>query len=352
MKSILSILFLLTGINVAEASPATDRYHQLMKVTDQIYNPKNNVRPTNNMLWFHGNQRWLTYYSGASINRADVLFGNMLMQTYDMYCRNKGKNINCLGGGLKVNYRISGRSKSGAKVISISTSGVGSFTAGYIIEAISKFYGQLETRGGQTPLKGFERRTIQPTPNVIARTDYHVTSNGNKNHANNKWLDRNFLRAVRDRIKANLRNRFTFWMGPIREIRNASDYNDKAQRSLLYKYSSLRKQGMVNVVVSGPATSDGMGYAWVGRNSSPYFVMRSLFNSKDPKSFYYERKPGAINHNSLIYIHELAHNMGLRHCSAGQKSFCTDNLHHNNAGADYVKNYMSSIGALRYKYAY
>ncbi len=352
MKIILSVFLVMAGIQVAEASPATNRYQNVLKVTDQIYNPKNNVRPTNNMLWFYGDQRWLTYYTSSRINRADVLFGKMLMMTYDMYCQNKGQRINCLGHSLKVNYRISGRNKGGAKVISISTNSVGSFTAGYIIEAVSKFYGQLEQRGGRTPLQVWERRKIQPAPQVIARTDYHVTTNGNQRHANNKWLDRNFLRLVRDRITANLRNRFTFWMGPIQEIRNAGDYNNRAQRSLLYKYSSRRKRGMVNVIVSGPNTSDGMGYAWVGRNSSPYFVMRSLFNSKDSRSFYYERKPGAINHNSLIYIHELAHNMGLRHCSSGQKSFCTDNLHHTASGADYVKNYMSSIGALRFKYAY
>lgn len=332
----------------AQASVRSN-YNKTMGTIDWIYAKKHSRRPTNRTGWFYGDKLTFWHKTRNPTNGADRSFGYFLYYTYDMYCLKKFKRKNCLGKRLVVHYKISGKTKRGRKVMQISTRGQKSITSNYFQGVMAQFFNRLENIGGRAPLSHSERRLIQPAARASVLANFKVLTPTRGRNANAKWKDRKFVQNVMNSARSSLFNLVPFKTNRIERVVNQRDYDNKSQGSILRKYDrSAKSPQSIGAVISGPATTDSAGRAFVTRSSQPSFVMRSRYNSPNN-----ERSARAIKNNALIYIHELAHNMmKLRHCSRGQKSLCTDNLWHNRKNANEVLKTLRSRNIIRYNHGY
>lgn len=318
-------------------------YLKILSTITWIYNPKYKRRPTGNIATFYGNKKMFYYSKRRKINGADVSFGYYLYYAYDLYCLKKTGRRNCLGKRLKVSYRIKGKSLHGTKYFSMNVGGKTHSTI-YFQSALNFMYSRLEKMGGQTKLNWWESALVKPKPVLHANTKLHVLYPNDDNFAVQKWFNYDYIWTVLSTLSKNLQY-YVWFPYSLSGIKNHSLYYSKSQYQTLKKYRYLRKNKQITAVISGPNTTDAAGITYLGYSKSPYFAMRSRYNSS--KNWYSSK---AYNNTALIFLHELAHNMNLNHCKSGQSSMCTDNIHKSAARAWQVVLYLSRIGALRSAY--
>lgn len=341
LRSLLFILpFLFQSLSWSDVP--TD-YNNVLKAVDPIFTQASH--PTNNVAWFDGNIEYFSYNTSAPINRADMMYGKFLISIYHMYCKAKGLPIRCLGRNLKVYFKMSGTSKAGNKVLSVSTANAGSFTSNYFIETISKFYLQLESLGGSSNLSVANASIIHTAPTRRASSHTYVLYDSANPNSNWHWRDPAFQAANMNRASILMDSLFVF-NNSSSNINNAADFASNLQLNILRKYDDLDQAGRITTIISGPKTSDALGITWTGYRRAPVFVMRSLYNSSTNAY-----TSSAHNHNAQVYLHELGHNMGLSHCD-GSGRLCTDNLWHHIDGTTRMLNYLSTNGIIRVAYDY
>lgn len=347
MKAISWCVLLCLFSSLAQAAPSrtvVSKRNALVNYAKTIHD-KSSGKPTNSTMWFRGNENWLTYYTRSRISRADVKFAALMMRTLTTYCNLKRKNWNCVGRNVKIVTQISGSGLYN-KVLKVNINGT-NIVSNYYLEVFKKSFEVLEKKFGNMSISAADRHHLRGYgPTRIAKADFHVLfPTSRSSHANTKW-GRGFIAEMFKRTRKQMFYLYSFRQDQHKVIKNEGDFFHSKMKHSLGKYRGLRRNGKVTSVVTGPHTNDAMGMAYVGRTSSPYFTMRSLFNH--PSNQYSER---AIAHNSQIFLHELVHNMGIGHCRSGQTSICTDNVWRYKSNAVKVMEYLKGIGALKESYA-
>ncbi|NQZ02727.1 MAG: hypothetical protein HRT45_18850 [Bdellovibrionales bacterium] len=208
----------------------------------------------------------------------------------------------------------------------------------------------LQKIGGKMRLTSAERNIMFPKPQVFAHERTHVLAPSSSSFgANHKWYHN--TNNYRARAYNDVRHKGVFKLfRPLNVYRERivshSRYHDKKQYNTLKAFRSKRRSSHITNVITGPITNDAAGMAYLVKDSAPYFVMRSRYNSPNNQF-----QPHAILNTSRIWLHELAHNLKLRHFSAGQRSICTDNIHKFKSHALHIFNHLKNIKVIRMKYA-
>lgn len=307
-------------------------------------------KPTGNPVYFLGSQPWLTYWTNKKINRNDVRFGHYLMQVYSMYCDQKGHGNQCLSNSFKVYYKVSGSSRSNARLyVSIG----GRTKASNSFQEIRSFvFGEMERFGTKAPLTTANRDKIQPSPRTVVRSRFliHTRDNGS---GNDQWLSRNinFRPKMLRQAEAALGHIFHNWQQNSTRVKNTGLYQKK-QYDLLKYYKSRTNSSQITAAVSSPNANDAGGIAWLNRPGRP-FVMKSC------KAMHKRNYPLDTDVRCTargIYLHEMAHVFGLRHCTTHpdrQSSLCTENFWKRTDGRKWLRDQIAArTNALKVSYAY
>jgi hypothetical protein len=182
------------------------------------------------------------------------------------------------------------------------------------------------------------KKTSSSQSQVSIYVDFIVVTPDDSVGANKKWLDRKFVQRNLNAANANLFGMVTFQLGEIQQYKSSSLYNSPKQTDSLSLARSNQQANRITVAISGPSTQDSLGVAYTSKNYYPLFAMRSYYN--DAKTSY---STAAIDHNSLIFIHELAHNMGIGHCEEGSTKICADNIWTSTTYAAEVVKYLDTV---------
>ena len=182
------------------------------------------------------------------------------------------------------------------------------------------------------------KKTSSSQSQVSIYVDFIVVTPDDSAGANKKWLDQNFVQRNLKAANNNLFGMVTFQLGEIQQYRSTGLYNSPKQTDSLSLARSHQSVNRITVTISGPSTQDSLGVAYTSRNYYPLFAMRSYYN--DAKTSY---SAAAIDHNSLIFIHELAHNMGIGHCEEGSTKICTDNIWTSTTYAAEMVKYLQTV---------
>jgi hypothetical protein len=105
------------------------------------------------------------------------------------------------------------------------------------------------------------------------------------------------------------------------------------QAELWVRELPLRQRGVCTVVLSNPLTSDSVGFAAIDFTDAPYFVMRARAGEED-----------AV-HTAAIFLHELGHQMRLRHepQPVAGLPWTTDDYWRDAAGRTYLADYVNFV---------
>lgn len=172
---------------------------------------------------------------------------------------------------------------------------------------------------------------------VTIPVDFIVFTPHNSPRLNAKWLNAKFVQKNLNVAKGHLFGQVHFKLGSIRRYKSWDLYQSATQQDALDMAVSQRSEARITVAISGPETQDAVGLAYNGRTIEPAFAMRSRYNGTDSYSDY------AKANNAYVFLHELAHNMGLGHCSPGQTSLCTDNVWASPEHAQVMTDYLRTV---------
>ncbi len=187
-------------------------------------------------------------------------------------------------------------------------------------------------------LTSFQHRSFAESQ-VTIQVHFLVFTPDGSAGLNAKWLNTTYVQRMLNRANANLFGLATFTIGSIQQVNSSSLYNSQSQMDALNFAYSRRQMNSITVAISGPFTQDSVGRAYSGYEpSSPAFAMRSRYNQ--PATAHTAE---AIQNNSLVFLHELGHNMKLDHCASGQTSLCTDNIWSSPANAQQMVDYLISV---------
>jgi predicted Zn-dependent protease len=343
--SLTPLMFLFT--NASNYKSTVQLNNKIDSTIGWIYTAKYNRRPTGNNASFKGNQLNFHYSRSRPINGADVSFGYFLYYTYDLYCIRKTGKTNCLPN-LNVHYNIKGNTKYGHKVINISANGH-SISTNYLIEAKGEFFKMLKKIGGGPEISPAEWGLIVKNPKASTPFNFKVlVPEGKTANNNSKFIQKEYQNKSLEAATKLLKGRTDFQVNQSLKIANQRDYDTLSQNSILRKYRGHGVARQITTVVTNQRAKDANGMAYISNSSTPFFVMKTYasYIGKQPTSQEYRT-------NALIILHELGHNMmGLRHCSPGQKTICTDNVWNSSAHTQQMIDRLKNIGALNYAFAY
>ncbi len=294
---------------------------------------------TGNPMYFYGHQNYVTYWTNKPINRTDLNFGTHLFKIYNMYCDLKGHAGLCLGNSLYVYFKITGSSYKSSSLY-IQVNGGQAKTTNSYQELRSFFFDQLEKIGSKTPISTADRNKIQPAPKTYAKVKFllHTKSNGKGNQL---WTDgASFRSNVLKQARLSINSVLNFERPGDQIVKNDTLYN-KSQKSLLDYYASRRDSSVLTAAISSPNANDSGGVAWINQPNT-VFVMKSCSDMhKKDYSFDKDTKCTARG----IFMHELGHVFGLRHCTTDpekQSSLCTENFLNRSDGHSWFYNSVTS----------
>lgn len=349
MKNRLRILLVFIGLvaqaQIANAYSTVNHIARIDSTISWIW--ANGRAPTGNASYFYGDK--LGFYNNGMTNGADRSFGYFLQYTYDMYCASKGLPFFCLGSRLRVNFSISGANVN-SKVMMVSLNGA-TTVSNYFQEIRSALFRGLERHGGMSPISESDRNLIQPIPERYVATEFKIINNS-QGQGNAIWKG-DFSKAMLNTLNARIGNVLKF----------EERYKTVVQNDTLYSYSqgqltnAFKDKGTsdrVTAVIAAPSARDSFGQAYVQASSAPIFIMNNCANYGVYSSRF---EAGSVQDQGCtgvgIFLHELGHQMGLSHCSAGQTTPCTDNLANTTSGRAHLVNHITNrTRALRVRYAY
>lgn len=307
-------------------------------------------KPTGRAAYLLGAHPWIYYWTSSPINKSDVKFGSYLMRVYNMYCDLKGHKSQCLSNSLRINYKISGSSRSSSTLyvnLNGRTKSSNSFQ-----EIRSFLFGELERYASKAPISTAQRDLIQPAPRTVVYSRFliHTKNDGSGNH---QWLSSsiNFRPKMLRQAEAALGNIFHNWQQASTRVKNDGLYS-KNQSGLLNYYKYKTNSSQITAAVSSPNANDAGGMAWINRPGRP-FIMKSCraMHKKD-----YPLDTDLRCTARGIYLHEMAHVFGLRHCTTHpdkQSSLCTENFWKRTDGRKWLRDQIAGrTNALKVSYAY
>lgn len=187
------------------------------------------------------------------------------------------------------------------------------------------------------PIEQYSTPAPSSSSQLTIPVDFIVITKDNSAAINKKWLNAKFVQKNLNTAKKHLFYKVHFKLGSIYEYKSTSQYNSLSQGGALDIAVGNRQEKRITVTISGPNTQDAVGLAYVGQTMTPAFAMRSRYNGTDSYS-----QPAKDN-NAYVFLHELAHNMGLDHCVSGSSALCADNVWANPSNAQKMADYIRSV---------
>ena len=307
-------------------------------------------KPTGRSAYVLGAHPWIYYWTSSPINKSDVKFGSYLIRIYDMYCDLKGHKNQCLSNKLRINYKISGTSR-GSSTLYVNLNGR-TKSSNSFQEIRSFLFAELERYASKAPLSTANRDKIQPSPRTVVRTKFviHTRNNGS---GNGQWTDHKlgFRPAMLRQSEAALGKIFYIWQQGSYQFKNDGLYKYK-QYDLLKYHTNRGSSSQITAAVSSPNANDAGGMAWINRPGRPFVMKSCKAMHKKNYSFSVDTRCTARG----IYLHEMAHVFGLRHCTTHpdkQKSLCTENFWKRTDGRKWIRDQIAGrTHSLKVSYAY
>lgn len=170
-------------------------------------------------------------------------------------------------------------------------------------------------------------------------------SNGQGNEV---WRNTAYTDAVMKRINEEhyKSNEFELKIVSKLVVRNSKDYHSR-QKSLRGKYGDrYNKNGEIIVVLSREEKVDYNGIAAKqGVTYAPYFVMRAVRNSDDPKSLDYIYGHRSIVTSAGLFVHEMGHMLNLNHADRTSSPVHTENYTKVAGGTSIWMNYFRKLAS-------